>query len=86
MSTNEVRSNDARLATLDMKLEVIVIPVSDVDRAKGSTGNSGGGSTPTSPSITASGSFSSRRPDRGARSNSARTSRRPRPARRTAST
>jgi catechol 2,3-dioxygenase-like lactoylglutathione lyase family enzyme len=34
MSTNEVRSNDARLATLDMKLEVIVIPVADADRAK----------------------------------------------------
>jgi catechol 2,3-dioxygenase-like lactoylglutathione lyase family enzyme len=34
MSTNEVRSNDASLATLDMNLEAIVIPVADVDRAK----------------------------------------------------
>jgi catechol 2,3-dioxygenase-like lactoylglutathione lyase family enzyme len=34
MSTNEVRSNDASVARVDMKLEVVVIPVSDVDRAK----------------------------------------------------
>jgi catechol 2,3-dioxygenase-like lactoylglutathione lyase family enzyme len=38
MSTTEVRSNDttgdASVGTLDMKLEVVVIPVSDVDRAK----------------------------------------------------
>jgi len=38
MSTNEIRKNDAAAstssATLDMKLEVVVIPVSDVDRAK----------------------------------------------------
>jgi len=38
MSTNEVRTNDAAtnaaLARPDMKLEVVVIPVSDVDRAK----------------------------------------------------
>jgi catechol 2,3-dioxygenase-like lactoylglutathione lyase family enzyme len=38
MSTTEARSNDATaqpdVATVDMKLEVIVIPVSDVDRAK----------------------------------------------------
>ncbi|MGC2400895.1 MAG: hypothetical protein WA510_13975 [Acidobacteriaceae bacterium] len=35
MSTNEVRSNDAArnagVAKIDMKLEVAVIPVSDVD-------------------------------------------------------
>ena len=34
---DEVRSNDARdasVARVDMKLEVVVIPVSDVDRAK----------------------------------------------------
>ena len=49
-------------------------------------GASGGGSTPTSRSTTASGSSSSRRPARGARSSSARTSRRPRPARPRAST
>jgi catechol 2,3-dioxygenase-like lactoylglutathione lyase family enzyme len=38
MSTNKVRNNDAArnagVARIDMKLEVIVIPVSDVDRAK----------------------------------------------------
>jgi catechol 2,3-dioxygenase-like lactoylglutathione lyase family enzyme len=38
MSTQEVLSNDvtgnASVATVDMKLEVVVIPVSDVDRAK----------------------------------------------------
>ncbi len=56
--------------------KVVVIPVLDVDRAKGSAG----GSTPTFTSITASGSSSSRRPARGARSNSARTSLRPSPA------
>jgi hypothetical protein len=39
MTTNEIRSNDAArnagVARIDMKLEVVVIPVSDVDRAKG---------------------------------------------------
>jgi hypothetical protein len=33
----ETRSNDARdasVARVDMKLEIVVIPVSDVDRAK----------------------------------------------------
>ncbi len=34
MSTNEVRSNDAAVARVDMKFEIVVIPVSDVDRAK----------------------------------------------------
>ena len=38
MNTNEVRSNDAArnagVARIDMKLEVVVIPVADVDRAK----------------------------------------------------
>ena len=38
MKTNEVRSNDATsvasVARVDMKLEIVVIPVSDVDRAK----------------------------------------------------
>lgn len=35
MSTSEVRSHDATSdASVDMKLEVVVIPVSDVDRAK----------------------------------------------------
>jgi catechol 2,3-dioxygenase-like lactoylglutathione lyase family enzyme len=38
MSTNEIRGNDAArnagVARIDMKLEVVIIPVSDVDRAK----------------------------------------------------
>jgi catechol 2,3-dioxygenase-like lactoylglutathione lyase family enzyme len=34
MSTNEVRSNDATVARVDMKFEIVVIPVSDVGRAK----------------------------------------------------
>ena len=31
---DEIGSNDAREASVDMKIEVVVIPVSDVDRAK----------------------------------------------------
>ena len=41
---NEIRSNDSRdtsVARVDMKLEVVVIPVSDVDRAKGFYGRLG---------------------------------------------
>jgi catechol 2,3-dioxygenase-like lactoylglutathione lyase family enzyme len=34
MSTNKVSNNVAAGTNLDMKLEVVVIPVSDVDRAK----------------------------------------------------
>ena len=34
MSPNEVRTNDATSARVDTKLEIVVIPVSDVDRAK----------------------------------------------------
>jgi catechol 2,3-dioxygenase-like lactoylglutathione lyase family enzyme len=34
MSTNVARSNDATATTVDMKFEAVVIPVSDVDRAK----------------------------------------------------
>ena len=34
MSTNEGRSSEAKAAGVDMKFEVVVIPVSDVDRAK----------------------------------------------------
>jgi len=34
MSTNAVRSIDPSVAGVDLKLEVVVIPVSDVDRAK----------------------------------------------------
>src|SRR5262249_46249494 len=45
MSTNEVRSSDAigdvTINNVDFKLEVVVIPVSDVDRAKKFYGNLG---------------------------------------------
>src|SRR5258706_2847931 len=34
MSTNDVRSNDTTVARVDMKFEIVVIPVSDIDRAK----------------------------------------------------
>lgn len=34
MSTSEARSNNAAKARADMKLEIVVIPVSDVDRSK----------------------------------------------------
>jgi catechol 2,3-dioxygenase-like lactoylglutathione lyase family enzyme len=34
MSTSAVRLDDATVARVDMKFEVVVIPVSDVDRAK----------------------------------------------------
>ena len=34
MSANEVPSNDAILGRADMKLEIVVISVSDIDRAK----------------------------------------------------
>ncbi len=34
MSTNAVRASDVGVAVVDMKFEVVVIPVSDVDRAK----------------------------------------------------
>ena len=38
MTTTDVRSNEASgivsLTDVDMKLEVVIIPVSDVDRAK----------------------------------------------------
>ena len=45
MSTTEVRTDDAtsvaRVGRFDMKLEIVVIPVSDVDRAKRFYGNLG---------------------------------------------
>ena len=54
MSTKPVRSNDATskagIARVDMKLEVVVIPVSDVDRAPGVLQEgSGGGRTSRRP-------------------------------------
>jgi catechol 2,3-dioxygenase-like lactoylglutathione lyase family enzyme len=41
MSTNPARSIDASVARVDMKFEAVVIPVSDVDRAKEFYGNLG---------------------------------------------
>ena len=58
MSSTQVHSETAietpRARTVDMKLEVVVIPVSDVDRAKEFYGSLGGGSMPTSPPVTTS--------------------------------
>ena len=81
MSTTATRrkdaTTDARVGKVDLKLEVVTIPVSDVDRAKTFYGASGGGSTPTSHRPVTMWS-SSRRPDPSARFTSARTSRPPR--------
>jgi len=44
----------AKVRTMDMKLEVIVISVSDVERSKQFYGASAGGSMPTLRSMTAS--------------------------------
>src|SRR6202049_5101671 len=41
MSTNEILKKDASAARVDMKFEAVVIPVSDVDRAKKFYGNLG---------------------------------------------
>ena len=54
--------------TVDTKLEMVVIPVSDVDRAKGFYGSSVGGSTRNSPTARLSASSSSPRPARPPRS------------------
>ena len=59
---------------VDTKLEVVVIPVSDVDRAKRFYGGLGWRLDADFPSITVSGSSSSSRPDPPARSSLARTS------------
>ena len=61
---------------LDMKVEVVVVPVSDVDRAKEFYGRLGWRLDVTPPA-----SSSSRRTARRARCSSARPSRRPRPVR-----
>ena len=85
MSTNAVPGNDPAaghsIEIVDMKLEVVVIPVSDVDRAKEFYGSLGWRLDADFATATASGLSSSRRPARGARSISARISRPPRPAR-----
>ena len=64
MTSTAAGSENAAARMVDLKLEVVVIPVSDVDRAKASTATSDGGSTPTSRSTTGSASSSSRRPVR----------------------
>ena len=80
--TTERATREARTPNVDLKLEVVVIPVADPDRVEGVLrADSGGGSTPTSRSTTTSASSSSRRPARPPRSSSARRSPRPRRAR-----
>ena len=81
MSTNVVRSIDTSVARVDMKFEAVVIPVSDVDRAKEFYAKLGW-------RLDADFRFDNgfrivqfTPPGSGARSNSARTSRRPRPVR-----
>ena len=82
MSSTQIRSEtgvaNPRARKVDLKLEVVVIPVSDVERAKRFYGGAwAGGSTPTSSSVTTFGGSSSRLPVRRARSNLVRGSRRP---------
>lgn len=48
VSTEQQRANRVPTATVDLKLEVIAIPVSDVDRAKAFYGGLDGLSTPIS--------------------------------------
>ena len=73
MSTKEVSKNEetksTSVADLDMKLEVVVIPVSDVDRAKSFYLSSDGGSMPTAPLVTTSAWSSSHLAAPAARSN-----------------
>ena len=65
-------TNDPRVGTVDLKLEVVTIPVSDVDRAQAFYRASAGGSTPISERATTAWS-SSRRRAPSARFTSART-------------
>jgi len=85
MSTAEVQRGDAGtlpdVAHVDLKLEAIVIPVSDVDRAKKFYGSLGWRLHADFPFDNVCASSSSPRPGRGARSSPAATSPRPRPAR-----
>jgi hypothetical protein len=62
----------AAAEAVDMRFEVVVIPVADVTARRSFMPNWAGASTPTSRSITASGLFSSRRPAQGARFSLAR--------------
>ena len=72
MSSTETRNQGETATrsagTVDMKLEVVVIPVSDVDRAKAFYAGLGWRLDADFASATASGSSSSRRPARDARS------------------
>jgi catechol 2,3-dioxygenase-like lactoylglutathione lyase family enzyme len=52
MSTTDVRSSDASVGNFDMKVEVVVIPVSDVDRAKEFYGSLGWRLDITPPGVT----------------------------------
>jgi catechol 2,3-dioxygenase-like lactoylglutathione lyase family enzyme len=78
MSTQET-SNEAtergRITTVDMKLEVVVIPVSDVDLAKDFYGGLGWRLDADFSFDNVSGSFSSRHAAPAARFNSEQTSR-----------
>jgi len=78
MGTKPVRmseaSSEAKPKPVDMKFEIVVIPVSDVDRRRTSTRSLAGGSTPTTLTMTTSACSSSRRLAPAALSSSARTS------------
>ena len=50
ISSNESTSRTSP-ATVDLKFEIVVIPVSNVDRAKEFDKTSDGGSTPTSTAV-----------------------------------
>ena len=84
MSTNEVRGSDvtsgATIARVDMKLEVVVIPVSDVDRAKEFYKKLGWRLDADFPFDNGFRVVQFTPPGSGCRSNSARRSRRLRPA------
>jgi hypothetical protein len=69
---SQTAASDTSVAKVDMKLEVVVIPVSHVDRASSSMADSAGGSMPTS-AREAAASSSSRHRARSVRFNSART-------------
>jgi catechol 2,3-dioxygenase-like lactoylglutathione lyase family enzyme len=85
-TSNEHATDTPTAATVDLKLEVVVIPVSDVDRSKRFYGSLGWRLDADFAFDNGFRVVQSRRPARGARSNSAPTSRRPRLARPRAST
>jgi hypothetical protein len=57
-SSIKQQKNDAAVARVDLKFEVAIVPVSDVDRAKAFTQRSGGGSMTISSMATIFASFS----------------------------